>query len=443
MAECDKLAPTSQEVRRELEVLLESKEFATSKRQSALLKYLCEKYVEGEGEALNEYRLALEVFNRNPEYSPAEDSIVRVQAHELRRRLNEYYLGEGKDRPLRITIPKGSYRPEFIRVEHPPASTTPPESPLASTQVGEPTRSFLPHVLIAITFVSLGLNAWLLISSGKRRLGPSGGGVQPERYGLYRELFRTANEAPRRILICLSNPEVLLPEGWIHHPPSAYEAGQTLPLDSEMKRVLAARNPELYGAPLTLSLHPTDDEYTGMGEAACAFHLARLMESLNLQTALTQARFLNWDRAMQESLIVLGLPHTNWTSRNVSSSFFRATDEGLQLLNSRPDEPTNYPTVYDSNTGRVVTDYGVIAKETGPNGAWVLTLGGASSFGTYGVGEFFCDPDKMTSVVEKLRSLGGKRVVPPDFMVLVKINVSENIPIKTSYVTCRIGSGDD
>jgi hypothetical protein len=119
MAEMEKPLFTAQEVRREVEILLRSKHFARSEKQSALLNYICEKWVEGNAEQLNEYQLALEVFHRRADHSGAEDSIVRVQAHELRRRLNEYYLAEGKDRPLRIEIPKGSYRPHFTRVPVP------------------------------------------------------------------------------------------------------------------------------------------------------------------------------------------------------------------------------------------------------------------------------------------------------------------------------------
>src|SRR3979411_1590215 len=116
MAEMEKPLFTAQEVRREVEILLRSKHFARSEKQSALLNYICEKWVEGNAEQLNEYQLALEVFHRRADHSGAEDSIVRVQAHELRRRLNEYYLAEGKNQPLCIEIPKGSYRPQFTRI---------------------------------------------------------------------------------------------------------------------------------------------------------------------------------------------------------------------------------------------------------------------------------------------------------------------------------------
>ena len=42
-----------------------------------------------------------------------EDSIVRSQARFLRQRLEEYFATEGRDEPIRLTIPKGSYVPEF------------------------------------------------------------------------------------------------------------------------------------------------------------------------------------------------------------------------------------------------------------------------------------------------------------------------------------------
>ncbi len=43
------------------------------------------------------------------------DSIVRVEANRLRRRLAEYYQGEGAANRLHITIPVGQYVPRFGR----------------------------------------------------------------------------------------------------------------------------------------------------------------------------------------------------------------------------------------------------------------------------------------------------------------------------------------
>src|SRR3982074_3535013 len=83
----------------------------------------------------------------------------------------------------------------------------------------------------------------------------------------------------------------------------------------------------------------------------------------------------------------------------------------------------------------MLTDY-----ETTSTGSRVLILAGASGFGTYGAGEFLCDPQKMNPVFEKLRSLTGTNEIPQNFLVLVKVKISENIPVDVSYVTALASS---
>ena len=51
------------------------------------------------------------VFDRAPGYDPKIDSIVRVQARQLRAKLDEYYAGPGRADEIRFQIPKGSYAP--------------------------------------------------------------------------------------------------------------------------------------------------------------------------------------------------------------------------------------------------------------------------------------------------------------------------------------------
>jgi len=55
--------------------------------------------------------LAVEVFGRSPDHDPKQDSTVRTEASRLRARLSEYYLGDGKDDPMIIELPKGRYVP--------------------------------------------------------------------------------------------------------------------------------------------------------------------------------------------------------------------------------------------------------------------------------------------------------------------------------------------
>lgn len=105
---------STEEERRELEAVAAALAGAT--RLSRLLKYIGEKYFAGETDKLHEYGIATEVFGRSKStFSAGEDAIVRVEAHRLRKRLKEYYDSEGKDHPIQLTIPSGTYIPTFTR----------------------------------------------------------------------------------------------------------------------------------------------------------------------------------------------------------------------------------------------------------------------------------------------------------------------------------------
>jgi hypothetical protein len=99
--------------RAELAALLESKEFVRAPKLARLLSYLCEKFFAGEANQIKEYSIALEVFQRRESFDQDSDSIVRVEANRLRKRLAEYYTGEGSSHALHISIPVGQYVPRF------------------------------------------------------------------------------------------------------------------------------------------------------------------------------------------------------------------------------------------------------------------------------------------------------------------------------------------
>src|SRR5215475_12664464 len=99
--------------RLELERVLASPTFARNDRQSRFLRFIVERHLEGKDQELKESLVAVNVFGRSPDYDPKQDPIVRTEASRLRARLSEYYLGEGKEDPLVIELPKGGYVPAF------------------------------------------------------------------------------------------------------------------------------------------------------------------------------------------------------------------------------------------------------------------------------------------------------------------------------------------
>src|SRR5690606_1864121 len=64
-----------------------------------------------------EHEIATTVFNRGPDFDPGQDSMVRVYAHHLRQKLDNYYGSGGRGEPVRIVVPKGEYRVALAPLE--------------------------------------------------------------------------------------------------------------------------------------------------------------------------------------------------------------------------------------------------------------------------------------------------------------------------------------
>lgn len=102
--------------RSELQAVLRSPLFSRSPTLTHLLSYLCEKKFAGDSDQIKEYSVAVDVFDRRDTFDQDSDSIVRVQANRLRKRLSDYYSSEGVAHSMRITIPVGQYIPAFEKM---------------------------------------------------------------------------------------------------------------------------------------------------------------------------------------------------------------------------------------------------------------------------------------------------------------------------------------
>ncbi|MGA2183484.1 MAG: tetratricopeptide repeat protein [Bryobacteraceae bacterium] len=99
-------------VRQQLEKILAAAEFANASRLQQFLAFVVDEKLNG-AETIKETALAIQVFNRRSSFDPSGDSVVRVAAGNLRIRLRDYYLSSGRDDPIVIELPKGSYVPLF------------------------------------------------------------------------------------------------------------------------------------------------------------------------------------------------------------------------------------------------------------------------------------------------------------------------------------------
>ena len=176
--------------RAELEAVLASDIFSRSPTVAQMLKYICEQHLGGQGQDVKEYNIAVEAFGRPPDFDQSRDSIVRVEAHRLRKRLQEYYSGAGAGHQIQIIVPSGSYIPQFVRrsdAGQPPAAaegSAIPEIPanLVGTESAPPavelppsetpgSRPWMPYAL-AVLVLAVAIPSFLWVRSARQKSAP-------------------------------------------------------------------------------------------------------------------------------------------------------------------------------------------------------------------------------------------------------------------------------
>lgn len=106
-------------VEQQLEHLLASPLFHSSKRYGQFLRLVVARALDGQGSQLKERVLGIEIFERQADYDTNTDPIVRVTAAEIRKRLDQYYQDPKHSQEIRLFLPSGSYAPQFSWPGHP------------------------------------------------------------------------------------------------------------------------------------------------------------------------------------------------------------------------------------------------------------------------------------------------------------------------------------
>src|SRR4051794_23024774 len=123
-------SPLPDDVRAQLERIVDSVEFAVSERARRFLRYVVGEALAGHGERIKAYTIAVEVLGRDEGFDANADPAVRLEAGRLRRALERYYLVAGQSDPGLIEIPKGAYVPTFTARAAPAGGVAPePDGP--------------------------------------------------------------------------------------------------------------------------------------------------------------------------------------------------------------------------------------------------------------------------------------------------------------------------
>ncbi|WP_439271274.1 hypothetical protein [Pseudochrobactrum sp. HB0163] len=158
----------------ELERIENSEAFIQKPRVRQFLRFVVLETLAGKEEGLKASSIGYEVFGRNE----PDDAFVRTTAGRLRSALRDYYLSEGKDAKIEISIPKGQYSPVFTATDY---RTSPPiaEKKTASKAEKKDNNKTRKHnfkinfiVLFIYSAIIMAVLAFVLYRSDKTIAGP-------------------------------------------------------------------------------------------------------------------------------------------------------------------------------------------------------------------------------------------------------------------------------
>src|SRR5882724_5662330 len=130
IAKFSEAAKHSHELLSHVDEIVKGPAFKGSHRSQTFLQHIVDRALHGDPADLRERSIGIALFGRPAAYDTADDAIVRVTASDVRRRLLQHYGTAGVDNGFRISLPPGSYVPEFAFAAPlaTPAETAQPQS---------------------------------------------------------------------------------------------------------------------------------------------------------------------------------------------------------------------------------------------------------------------------------------------------------------------------
>jgi hypothetical protein len=437
---------SADEVARALSRILTSKYFINAPKKQKFLRLVCDFYLNGRAADLNEYLIGREVFDRDDSYNPSVDPIVRVGAHDVRKKLELYYQTEGVQDDIRLDIPVGGYGPLFSRfvpsVAAPELDEAPAETYLAAAHPlpveppsievppepqfvrAEPVKSgkLLMLLVGALSLMSLALFAWAVYlrqqTEGARAVTALGEAWAP---------FFSLDEPP---LLVLSNPPVYRFSNVID-PPLVIDRSLELS-DQQAATVIAALKDRFVMKQnriprLVLSF----DSYTGIGEAIGIGRLTDLFRSAGRAVSIKQSRTVSAEDLRDHNVIMLGSTWANeWSGKlAVTEDFVHTGSATIENRAPRPSEEREYKPSFDASNGQLSVDYGLITiKPNISESNEVMVLAGIHSQGTQAAVEYITGRSYLSDLEHRLRQIGEGGKAPRYFQVLLRVGVENGIP---------------
>jgi len=386
----------------ELRNILSSPPFRNSVRSKQFLSYVVQHKLEGREEFLKERIIGTDVFLRKADYATSDDSVVRVQAGEVRRRLERYYHTPPSPSPVHIELPLGSYAPEFRWL-----SSAPP----LETETPATARQRWLRWMVGVLAVSLALT----VAFASRF--PNRAHKESALEQFWSPIFGTSQP----VLICLAKPVLYRPSLELYRRYSKDHPGtfqteverydQPLPIDPKEKLVWG-------------DMRPYTDYGVAMGDVYVAARLSALFDHINKPSQLRIGTNYSFEDLRNSPAVVVGAFNNRWTMQMTSNLRFAFVEQdGNFRIQEQGPSGTARSWVLGPN-GEIVEDFAIVTRLLdAKTGQVLIAAAGIGANGTQAAGEFISRRDYLEAAF---------RSAPPDWQkknlqVVLQSSVTDSV----------------
>ena len=389
---------------RELHNILDSRPFRNSARSKQFLSYVVEHKLEGRDEFLKERTIGTEIFQRKAGYATGDDPVVRVQAGEVRRRLEQYHHTRPSASPVRIELPLGSYSPEF----HWDVIA----SPLEEKPAAAPRKHWLSWMIGAICLALVLALVLTLRSQSSPRLGESALDQ------FWAPIFTTSQP----VLICLAKPVLYRPSLELYHKYSKTHPGT---FQTEVER---------YDRPLPLDpnlkitwreMLPYTDYGVAMGDVYVAARLSALFDHINKPSQVRIGTNYSFEDLRNSPAVVVGAFNNRWTLQMTSNLRFAFVEQDGHFKIQEQSSSGRARSWVLGPRGQIVEDFAVVTRLLdSKTGQVVIAAAGLGANGTQAAGEFISRQDYLEEAFRMAPADWPKKNV----QVVVQTTVTDSVP---------------
>jgi hypothetical protein len=383
----------------ELQEILRSAPFSSSRQCQNLLRYLVEKSGQGGEESLKERVIGVEVFGRSPDYNTGDDPIVRARVGEVRKRLAQYYLSEESSHAkIKISIPSGSYRAvfEFFPEQAPVDSIRPSgltQNPIQAVAqissdspipIPEPSKAWTATRLWVAGAMFACLLAFLVFAIRR------GGSQSP-----LEQFWMPVLQSSKPVLIYTGTNAIYMPT------PDFASKREHRQEHEQSDGTMLYLSPLATGEALTSAdVYPINYEFTSVGDMSVNVRLASLLTSQHHSFDVRAGENISIGDLRESPSVLVG-GYNNFLTLKLSQNLpfvLDGSEDGRQPIQESGGTRRGWSSRLDANRANG-EDYAIVARLlNSETGSPVIIIAGVTSFGTRAAGQFVTNAETLKAL---------------------------------------------